>query len=112
MAGDVDDALRVHGGDGVEDGGRTAGARGIDDDDIGANAIAVEPGHDIGGIADKEFGVFDMVVAGVLLGIANGRRDDFYSDGTMRPLCQEQRDGAGAAVNVEYRFPPRECGVV
>ena len=103
--------MGAHGGDGLEDGGRAAGAWGIDDYDVGTNAVSVKPGHDISGVADEEFGVFYMVVASVLLCVANGRRHDLDTDGTVRTLRQKQGDGAGAAVDVENRFPPGERGI-
>ena len=67
VAGDVDDAVGVHVGEGLEDGLRAAGARRVDDDDIGAHALFVEARHDFCRIADDELGVADVVVARVLL---------------------------------------------
>ena len=79
----------MHGDDGVEDRGRASGAWGIDDYDVGANAGPVKPGHDVGGVTDEKFSIFHVVVAGVLLGVADGWSHDLYADGSTRPLCQK-----------------------
>lgn len=101
VAGDVDDAVGVHVGEGLEDGLRAAGARRVDDDDIGAHALLVEARHDFCRIADDEFGVADVVVARVLLGVEDGRLDDLDAVDFAGLLSEKQRDCAGAAVGID-----------
>lgn len=101
VAGDVDDAVGLHVGEGLEDGLGAAGARRIDDDDIGAHALLVEARHDLGRIADDEFGVADVVVTRVLLRIEDGRLDDLDAVDLAGFLREEQRDRTGAAVGVD-----------
>lgn len=101
IAGDVDDAVGLHVGKGLEDGLGAAGARRVDDDDIGAHALLVEARHDLGRIADDEFGVADVVVARVLLRIEDGGLDDLDAVDLAGFLREEQRDRAGATVGVD-----------
>lgn len=101
VAGDVDDAVGLHVGEGLEDGLGAAGARRVDDDDIGAHALLVEARHDLGRIADDEFGIADVVVTRVLLRIEDGRFDDLDAVDLAGFLREEQRDRAGAAVGVD-----------
>ena len=101
VAGDVDDAVGLHVGEGLEDGLGAAGARRVDDDDIGAHALLVEARHDLGRIADDEFGVADVIVARVLLRIEDGGLDDLDAVDLAGFLREEQRDRAGAAVGVD-----------
>ena len=101
VAGDVDDAVGVHVGEGLEDSLGAAGARRVDDDDIGAHALFVEARHDFCRIADDEFGVADVVVARVLLGVEDGRLDDLDAVDFAGLLSERQRDCAGAAVGID-----------
>lgn len=101
VAGDVDDAVGLHVGEGLEDGLGAAGARRIDDNDIGAHALLVEARHDLGRIADDKFGVADVVVTSILLGVEDGRLDDLDAVDLAGFLRKEQRDRAGAAVGVD-----------
>lgn len=101
VAGDVDDAVGLHVGEGLEDGLGAAGARRVDDDDIGAHALLVEARHDLGRIADDEFGIADIVVARVLLRVEDGGLDDLDAVDLTGFLREEQRDRAGAAVGVD-----------
>ena len=101
VAGDVDDAVGLHVGEGLEDGLGAAGARWVDDDDIGAHALLVETRHDFGRVADDKFGVADVVVARVLLRIEDGGLDDLDAVDLAGFLREEQRDRAGAAVGVD-----------
>ena len=101
VAGDVDDAVGLHVGEGLEDGLGATGARWVDDDDIGAHALLVEARHDFSRIADDEFSVADVVVAGVLLRIEDGGLDDLDAVDLAGFLREEQRDCASAAVGVD-----------
>ena len=101
VAGNVDDAVGVHVGEGLEDRLGAAGARRVDDDDIGAHALLVEARHDLGRVTDNEFGVADVVVARVLLRIEDGGLDDLDAVDLAGFLREEQRDRAGATVGVD-----------
>ena len=101
IAGDVDDAVGLHVGEGLEDGLGAAGARRVDDDDIGAHTLLVEARHDLGRIAYDEFSVADVVVARVLLRIEDGGLDDLDAVDLAGFLREEQRDRAGAAVGID-----------
>lgn len=101
VAGDVDDAVGLHVGEGLKDGLGAAGARWVDDDDIGAHALLVKARHDFGRIANDEFCVADVVVARVLLRIEDGGLDDLDAVDLAGFLREEQRDRAGAAVGVD-----------
>lgn len=101
VAGDVDDAVGVHVGEGLEDGLRAAGARRVDDDDIGAHALFVKARHDFCRIADDELGVADIVVAGVLLRVEDGRLDDLDAVDLAGLLREEQGDCTSAAVGID-----------
>ena len=61
VAGDVDDALRLHVEDCLKQGRVAAFARRVDDDDVGPDTLGVPPGHDFLRFADSEFGVGDAV---------------------------------------------------
>lgn len=101
VAGDVDDAVGLHVGEGLEDGLGAAGARRVDDDDIGAHALLVEARHDFGRVADDKFGVADIVVARILLRIEDGGLDDLDAVDLTGFLREEQRDRTGAAVGID-----------
>ncbi len=101
VAGDIDDAVGLHVGEGLEDGLGAAGARRVDDDDIGAHALLVETRHDFGRVADDEFGVADIVVARILLRVEDGGLDDLDAVDLTGFLREEQRDRAGAAVGID-----------
>ena len=78
---------------------------------IGADALLVEAGHDLGGIAYDELGVAHIVVPGILLGVLYGGLHDFYADDLSSFLGQKQGDGAGAAVGVNDSLLPLEVGI-
>lgn len=101
VAGDVDDAVGLHVGEGLEDGLGAASARRVDDDDIGAHALLVEARHDFGRVADDKFGVADIVVARILLRVEDGGLDDLDAVDLAGFLREEQRDRAGATVGVD-----------
>lgn len=110
IARNVDDALGVHIGKRLEDRFRAAGARRVDDDDIGAHALFVEARHDFRRVADNEFGIAHVVVAGVFLRVEDGRLDDFDAVDLMRFLREEQRNRTRAAVGVDDRLFALEVG--
>lgn len=110
IAGNVDDAVGVHVGEGLEDSLGTAGARRVDDDDIGAHALFVEARHDFCRIADDELGVADVVVAGVLLCVEDGRLDDLDAVDLAGLLREEQGDCTSAAVGIDDGLFSLEVG--
>ena len=51
------------------------------------------------------------VAEGIVLGIPNGGGDDLHTDDLACVLCHDQRDGAGAAVEIDHRFRAGEAGL-
>ena len=112
VAGDIDDALRLHVGKGLQHCLCAACPGGIYHYHIGPDALLVEAGHDLGGIAYDEFGVAHIVVPGVLLSVLYGGLHDLDADDLSGLLGQKQGDGAGAAVGVNDSFLPLEVGIL
>ena len=94
VAGYVDDAVGAHGGEGFQDGFRTAGSRRVDNDDMWADVFVAEARHDFCGIADEEGRVFYVVITRVLLRVLNRGLDDLDAVDVMGFLCEEKRDRA------------------
>ena len=111
VAGDVDDALGLHLGEGLEDGRGTAGSWRVYYYYVGTDTLLVESWHDDGGIAYEEVGVADVVVAGILLGIEDGRFDDLDADDLTGFLGEEQRDGSSTAVGIDDDLAAAEVGI-
>lgn len=110
IARNVDDALGVHIGKRLEDRFRAAGARRVDDDDIGAHTLFIEARHDFRRVADDELRVAHVVVARVFLCVEDGRLDDFDAVNLMRFLREEQSNRTRAAVGVDDRLFALEVG--
>ena len=89
VAGDVDDALRFHICEGAQDGFGAAGTRRVNDNDIRTNALLVECRHDFCRVADDKLCIFDMVIAGILSCIENGRLHDFDAVNLMCSLGEK-----------------------
>ena len=111
IAGDVDYALRLHVGEGLQHRLCAACPGWVYHYHIGPDALLVKSWHDLGGIAYYEFGVAYIVVPGILLSVLYGRLHDFYADDLSGFLGQKQSDGAGAAVGVNDGFLPLEVGI-
>lgn len=104
VAGDVDDAVWLHVGKGLQHRRRTAGTRRVDDYDVGSYALLVKPRHNLSRIADDEFGVAHVIVTRVFLGIEDSWFHDFDADDTSSLLREEQRYGSRATVGIDDRF--------
>ena len=89
VAGDVDDALWSHICEGAEDSLTAAGTRRVDDDDIRANALLVESGHDGGRVAYNELGVLYMIVPCIFPCVEDGGLYDLDAVDLSCPLCQK-----------------------
>ena len=111
IAGDIDYALRLHVGEGLQHCLCTACPGGIYHYHIGADALLVEAWHYLGGIAYDEFGIAYIVVPGVLLSVLYGGLHYLDADDLSGLLGQEQGDGAGAAVGVNDSLLPLEVGI-
>ena len=111
VAGDVDDALWLHVGEGTKDGFGAAGTRRVDDDDIGANALLVERRHDCGRIANDELGVLYVVIACIFLRIEDGGLYDFDAVDLSRFLSKKQRNCSCAAIGVDDSLCPMQVGI-
>ena len=85
---------------------RTTGAGRINDDDIGANTLPIQPRHNGGSIAHDKFSILYTVISRILLCIFNGGANDFDTDGSMCLLCEKKCDGARAAVGIDDRLLP------
>ena len=112
VAGDVDNAAGLHISEVFQDGRRTARARGIDDNDIGAYALPIERRHDGGRVTDDKLGVFDAVVARIFPRVEDGGADDLNAVDVPRPLCEEECDRPRAAVGVDDGLRAVEVGVL
>ena len=111
VAGDVDDAPRVHIGEGTEDDFGAARTRRIDDNDIGANALLVKCRHDGGRVAYDELGVLYMVVACVLSCVEDGGLYDFDAVDLARLLRKEEGDCTRSAVGIDDGFRAVQVGI-
>lgn len=110
IAGDVDDAVWLHVGKGLQHRRRTAGTRRVDDYDVGSYALLVKPRHNLSSIADDEFGVAHVVVPGVFLGIEDSWFYDFDADDASGLLGEEQGYRSRAAVGVDDRLLTGQVG--
>ena len=111
IAGDIYYALRLHVGEGLQHCLCATCPGGIYHYHIGPDALLVEAGHDLGGIAYDEFGVAHIVVPGIPLGILYGGLHDFDANDLSGLLGQEQGNGTSAAVGVNDSFLPLEVGI-
>lgn len=112
VAGDVDDTAWAHVGEGLEDSRRAAGARRIDDDNIGTNTLFIDARHDFRRIADDEFCVFDPVVPRIFLRVEDGGLDDFDAVDFMRFLGEEECNRPCPAVSINDGFAASEASVL
>ncbi len=110
VAGDVDDAVWFHAGKGLQHRRRTAGTRRVDDYDVSPYALLIKPRHDLGRIADDEFGVAHVVVPGIFLRIEDSWFDDFDADDASGLLGEEQGYRSRAAVGVDDRLLTGQVG--
>ena len=111
IARDVDDALRLHIGEGLEDGRRAARTRRVHDNDIRTNPLFVECRHDFCRIADDKLCIFDMVIAGILSCIENGRLHDFDAVDLTCSLGKKKGDCPCAAVGINDGLCPMEIRI-
>ena len=111
VAGDIDDALRLHIGEGAKDGFGAAGTRRVDDDDIGANPLLVERRHDSGRVAHDELGILYMVVTCIFPCVEDGGLYDFDSVDLSRSLSKKQRNCSCAAIGVDDSLCPMQVGI-
>ena len=108
VAGDVDDAPGRHLCHGLDDVGADALAGRVYDDDIGPRALRRQPHGRLARVGAEKARVFDAVALRVLLSVGNGRLNDLHADGRTGLPGQTERDGAGAAVEVQHRLRPVE----
>lgn len=90
VAGDVDDALRLHRAHGLEQRGVAAFARWVNDNDVGGDAARPPGGDDILCFTGFECGVGDVIARGVRLGIGNRFGDNFDAVDVPRLLGEEE----------------------
>lgn len=110
-AGDVDDAFGRGGDDGAQDGGVTALARWVEDDDVRAETVGNKLREKLFRRADVKDGVFNVIARGVLIGVPDGFGNDFNADDFFGFLRQKQGDGSRAAVGVHDGFVSGQTGV-
>ena len=111
IAGDVDDALGLHLGKGLEYGWRAAGSWRIYYYYVSADTLLVEAWHNDGGIPYQEVSVADIVVTSVLLRIEDSRFDDLDTDDLTGFLSEEQGNRSGAAVGVDNGLAAAQISV-
>src|SRR5207253_1310697 len=84
------------------------GARGIGDDDVGADAIAHQGRQDVTHLPRQERAVLDPVLARVPHGVGHrGRRDLDAVDPAARAR-QQEADRAGPGIELHDRLDPAE----
>ena len=107
VARDVDDALGSKRCRGLEELRRRAGPRRIHEQDEGLRPLFRRRQllHERGGVLCHELGVFHAVVAGVVGGVANGRRHGIDADDSRGPAPRgHEPDGTRAAIGVDDRL--------
>lgn len=108
IAGDVDEPLRLGGEDGPQQTLVAAGARRVDDDDVGAVAVLHPAGKQRFGLSGIEGGVRAAAAIGILAGVLDGLRDDLDAAHLGRIRSQPEGDRARPAVGVDNPFPPAQ----
>ena len=111
VAGNVDNALRLHICEGAKDGFGAAGTRRVDDDNIGANPLLVERRHDSGRVAHDELGIFYMIVACIFPCVEDGGLYDFDAVDLPRFLGKKQRYRPRAAIGVDDGLCSMQVGI-
>lgn len=110
VAGDVDDALRLHGGDGLDHVGAYALARRVDDDHVGLFAALGQQLRSCASIHAVKFRIVHAVLCGIKFCVFDRLRDNLDADGLFRVPRKAERDRTRAAVEVEYRLSPGQSG--
>ena len=110
VAGDVDDAVRRHGGQHRRHLRGEPFAGRVHADDLGTHALAGQAGRHLPRVPAEEFRVGDTVAQGVGPGVLDGLGDHLRPDDMPGPAGQAQGDGADAAVQVQHRLLPGEPG--
>ena len=109
ITGDIDHPLRRHPGDGVDDGRMQPLARRVHRDDIRPDSVLSQFLSGLAGVGAEEIRVLDAVAPGVFPGVGDGLLDDLHPDDPFGGARHGQRDGAGAAVEVQHRLPARQA---
>lgn len=104
VAGDVDDALRLHGGDGFDHVGAYALARRVDDDHVGLFAALGQQLRSCARIHAVKFRIVHAVLCGIKFCVFDRLRDNLDADGLFRVPRKAERDRTRAAVEVKHRL--------
>lgn len=108
IAGNVDEPLRLGGEDGSQQTLVAAGARRVDDDDVGAVAVLHPAGKQRFGFSGIEGGVRAAAALSILAGVIDGLRDNLDPAHLGRIRGQPEGDRARPAVGVDDPFPPAQ----
>lgn len=104
VAGDVDDALRLHDGDGLDHVGAYALARRVDDDHVGLFAALGQQLRSCASIHAVKFRIVHAVLCGIKFCVFDRLRDNLDADGLFRVPRKAERDRTRAAVEVKHRL--------
>lgn len=110
VAGDVDDALRLHRAHGLEQRGVAAFARWVNDNHVGGDAARAPSRDDILCFTRFECGIGNVIARGIRLGIGNRFGDNLDAVDVPRLLGKEERNRADAAVGVDHGFAAGQRG--
>ena len=103
VAGDVDDAVRRHLRHGVHHLRRQTLPRRIHHDHLRADAVGGKPGGGLTGVGTEEARVRNAVAGRIFPGVVHGGGHGLHAVDQPGLPGQEQRDGAGAAVEIQGR---------
>ena len=112
VAGDIDQPARRHGHQGLQYRLVTALAGRIHHHHVGTHPVGMQGRHQLLRLAHVELGLLDAVEGRIATGVADGalhRLDPHYL-GCL--ACQEQGDGADAAIDVEHRLAAGQLAIL
>ena len=104
IAGDVDDALRLHGADGVDRSIVHALARRIDDDHVRAKTAPFKLPRGLSRVCAEEFHVFNAVCRGVFPRVLHSLRHDLRADHVPELPREAQADRSRSAIEIKGKF--------
>ena len=111
VAGHIDDAGRSHLRDRIDQIGRQALTRRIDDHDVRRDPLPFQLCGSLGRVGTDEARVGDTVAVSVLLRVLDRLGNDLDADQVFAVICHGQADRTRTAVQIDERFLSRQPSV-
>ena len=109
IAGDIDQALGRHPGDGFDGVAVQALAGRVYGDDVRVDALLLQVQGSGAGIGAEELGVLNAVAPGIVLGILNGLGNHLHANDLSGGGGHGQGDGTHAAIEVQHQVVLRNA---